>query len=65
MKKKMETRFKMNKVLQEKYNGKLPEYYVIDGEPDMMEKLMQYAQQGIRSVEVLTQAEYKELIEWS
>ena len=40
----------MNKILQEKYNGKLPQYYVIDGEPGMMEKLIKYAQQGIRSV---------------
>ena len=44
------------------WHKELPEHYVIENEPDMLEKMMMYASAGVREVEVLTREEYEELI---
>lgn len=40
------------------FRTKLPEYYVVDGDPDCLAQMQNYADQGIRSVEVLSREEY-------
>ena len=42
-------------------NNKMPEIFVIEGEPDMLEKLETFSRQGIRSVPVLSKQEYLRL----
>ena len=44
------------------WHTELPEYYVIDGSPDMFDQMMAYASAGVRSVEVLTREEYEYLM---
>ncbi len=44
------------------WHTELPEYYVIDGSPDMFDQMMAYANAGVRSVEVLTREEYEYLM---
>lgn len=36
-------------------------FYVVEGSPDMMERMMEYASRGIRQVEIITQEEYEEM----
>ena len=36
----------------------LPEYFVIEGEPNQLEKLLRYASMGIRNVPILSEDEY-------
>ena len=43
------------------WHKELPDYYVIEGEPDMIAKLKDYSEQGIRNVQVLSPAEYEYL----
>ena len=43
--------------------NKMPEYYVIEGDPNMASQLDKFAKLGIRSVQVLTQEEYLRLYE--
>ena len=45
------------------WHTELPEYYVIDGSPDMFDQMMAYASAGVRSVEVLTREEYEFLMD--
>lgn len=44
------------------WHTELPNYYVIDGSPDMFDQMMAYASAGVRSVEVLTREEYEYLM---
>lgn len=44
------------------WHKQLPEYFVIDGAPDMLSKMMKYAEAGVRSVEILSQEEYDYLV---
>lgn len=44
------------------WHKKLPEYFVVEDEPDMMTKMMKYAAEGVRSVEILSRDEYEYLI---
>ena len=44
------------------WHTELPRYYVIDGSPDMFEKMMAYASAGVRKVEVLSREEYAYLM---
>ena len=45
------------------WHTKLPKYFVIDGSPDMFDRMMAYASAGVRSVEVLTREEYAYLMD--
>ena len=44
------------------WHTELPQYYVVDGAPDMFERMMAYANAGVRSVEILTHEEYEYLM---
>lgn len=44
------------------WHTELPKYYVVDGAPDMFERMMAYANAGVRSVEILTREEYEYLM---
>ncbi len=44
------------------WHKQLPEHFVIDGAPDMLSKMMKYAEVGVRSVEILSQEEYDYLV---
>ena len=44
------------------WHTELPQYFVIDGSPDMFDQMTAYASAGVRSVEVLTREEYEYLI---
>ena len=44
------------------WHTELPEYFVIDGSPDMFDQMMAYANAGVRSVEVLAREEYEYLM---
>jgi plasmid replication initiation protein len=43
------------------WRKELPEYYVVEGDPDMVTKALDLGSKGIRSVAVLTKAEYEYL----
>lgn len=45
------------------WHTELPKYFVIDGSPDMFDRMMAYASAGVRSVEVLTREEYAYLMD--
>ena len=47
------------------WHKSLPEYYVVEGSSDMMDKMFLYASQGIRSVDILSQEEYEFLLNLS
>ena len=44
------------------WHTKLPEYFVIDGSPNMFDQMMAYTNAGVRSVEVLAREEYEYLM---
>ncbi len=44
------------------WHTELPQYYVVDGTPDMFERMMAYVNSGVRSVEILSKDEYEYLI---
>lgn len=44
------------------WHKSLPEHYVVEGSPDMMDKMFLYASQGIRSVDILSQEEHEFLL---
>ena len=44
------------------WHTELPQYYVVDGAPDMFERMMAYANAGVRSVDILTHDEYEYLL---
>ncbi len=44
------------------WHTELPQYYVVDGAPDMFERMMAYANAGVRSVDILTHDEYEYLM---
>lgn len=44
------------------WHTELPKYYVVDGAPDMFDRMMAYANAGVRSVEILTREEYEYLM---
>lgn len=44
------------------WHTKLPEYFVIDGSPNMFDQMMAYTNAGVRSVEVLAREEYDYLM---
>lgn len=45
------------------WHTELPAYYVIDGAPDMTERMQEYAAAGVRSVEILSGEEYAYLLQ--
>ena len=45
------------------WHMELPEYYVVDGSPDMIERMRAYATAGVRSVEILSKDEYEYLLQ--
>jgi hypothetical protein len=45
------------------WHTELPEYYVVDGAPDMMERMLAYMTAGVRSVEILSKDEYEYLLQ--
>ena len=44
------------------WHTELPEYYVVDGSPDMFAQMAAFADAGVRSVEVLSKEEYDYLM---
>ena len=45
-----------------KWHKELPEFYVVEGDPNAMAKMMQWAAQGIRTVDILSRDEYDYLM---
>ena len=45
------------------WHTELPKYYVVDGSPDMFERMMAYVNAGVRSVEILSKDEYEYLLQ--
>ena len=45
------------------WHTELPAYYVVDGAPDMMERMLAYMTAGVRSVEILSKDEYEYLLQ--
>lgn len=43
------------------WHTELPEYFVIEGEPNQLEKLLRYASMGVRNVPILSEEEYRYL----
>lgn len=44
------------------WHKKLPEYYIVEGHANSLEKMFYYAERGIRQVEILQPDEYKYLM---
>lgn len=44
------------------WHKELPEYYVVEGDPNMLIKMNEYAKMGVRTLDVLTKDEYEYLL---
>lgn len=55
------TRAQAEEYSRSNWHKELPEHYVIDGDPNMFQKMIMYVAEGVRKVEVLTKEEHEEL----